>query len=74
MEAQGLAFARGGRVLLTTAMLAAAVRVLKTGTPEIIPVEGVGNLDKRSITHLAIGRSNDSQSILTQYVYTGAAE
>lgn len=66
VEAQGLAFARGGRTVLTTEHLTAAVRVLKTGTPEILPVSNV-RLEKRNVTHIAIGR--DGASVITQYVY-----
>jgi hypothetical protein len=66
VEAKGLAFARGGRTVLTTEHLTAAVRVLKTGTPEILPVSNV-RLEKRNVTHIAIGR--DGQSVITQYVY-----
>ena len=66
VEAKGLAFARGGRTVLTTEHLTAAVRVLKTGTPEILPVTNV-SLEKRNVTHIAIGR--DGTSVITQYVY-----
>lgn len=66
VKAQGLAFARGGRTVLTTDHLTAAVRVLKTGTPEILPVKNV-SLEKRNVTHIAIGK--DGNSVITQYVY-----
>ena len=71
VEAQGLAFARGGRTVLTTAHLTAAVRVLKTGTPEILPVENV-RLEKRNVTHIALGRDGDK--VITQYVFTPEGE
>ena len=73
VEAKGLHFAKGGRTHLTTEALAAAVRVLKTGTPEILSVTGVGNLDKRNVTHIAIGRADDGKSVITQYVYSTPA-
>lgn len=75
VESKNLAFARGGRVHLTTEALQAAVRVLRTGTPEILSVtgEGVGSLDKRHVTHLAIGLSDDKKSVITQYVFTPEA-
>ena len=71
VEAQGLAFARGGRTVLTTEHLTAAVRVLKTGTPEILPVSNV-RLEKRNVTHIAIGK--DGASVITQYVYKPESE
>jgi hypothetical protein len=73
VESKGLAFARGGRTQLTTAHLQAAVRVLKSGKPEVLSVEGVGKLDKRHITHIAIGRADDGKSVITQYVYSPEA-
>lgn len=66
VEAKGLAFARGGRSVLTVEHLTAAVRVLKTGTPEILPVTNV-RLEKRNVTHIAIGKDGDT--VITQYVY-----
>ena len=71
VEAKGLAFARGGRTVLTTEHLTAAVRVLKTGTPEILPVANV-RLEKRNVTHIAIGK--DGASVITQYVYKPESE
>lgn len=71
VEAKGLAFARGGRTVLTTEHLTAAVRVLKTGTPEILPVSNV-RLEKRNVTHIAIGK--DGNSVITQYVYKPESE
>lgn len=67
---KGIAFARGGRVELNVDAAKALVRVLKTGTPEIIQVSEVGKLGKRHISHLAIGRSGDGTSVFTQYCYT----
>lgn len=65
VEAQGLAFARGGRTRLSTDALTAAVRVLRTGTPEILPVNA--QLEKRHVVGLAIGR--DGTEVITQYLY-----
>lgn len=67
---QGLAFARGGRTYQDADILKAQVRVLKTGKPEVLPYsDSVGNLHKRGVTHLAIGRTDDGKSTFTQFVY-----
>jgi hypothetical protein len=63
VTAKGLAFARGGRTVLTTEHLTAAVRVLKTGTPEILPVKNT-RLEKRNVTHIAIGRDGTSGRVV----------
>lgn len=65
VESKGLAFARGGRTVLSTEALTAAVRVLKTGTPEILPV--TESLNKRGVVGLAIGR--DGKNVITQYLF-----
>lgn len=69
VESKNLAFARGGRTVLTTQALEAAVRVLRTGTPEILPVSE--RLEKRNVVGLAIGR--DGATVITQYVYDPSA-
>lgn len=66
VEAKGYAFAKGGRTVLNTEALTAAVRVLKTGTPEILPVKA-----SQGRTHLAIGRDGDT--VITQYLYVPEA-
>lgn len=68
-ESQGLQFARGGRTIWTLQTLQSAVKVLQSGEPVVVPLDGVGNLAARGVTHLAIGRADDQQSVLTQYVY-----
>jgi hypothetical protein len=68
---QGLAFAKGGRTYQDADILKAQVRVLKTGKPEVLPYkDDAGNLHKRGVTHLAIGRSDDGKATFTQFVYT----
>jgi hypothetical protein len=66
---KGLAFARGGRSYLTQDHLKAAVRVLKTGTPEVLPYSEGSKLTKRGVSHIAMARSEDG-TVLTQFVYT----
>lgn len=70
-EAQGLAFARGGRLVTDTEHLTAMVRVLKTGTPEIHEVRN-SSLEKRNVTHVAFGR--DGAKVISQYVYKPESE
>jgi hypothetical protein len=66
---QGLAFARGGRSYLTQDHLKAAVRVLKTGKPEVLPYGADSKLTKRGVSHIAMARNEDG-TVLTQFVYT----
>ena len=73
VQSKGLAFARGGRTLLSTEALKAAITVLKTGTPVVITQEGLGSLDKRKITGVCMFRSDDGKAVVTQYVYTPEA-
>lgn len=68
-QSQGLQFARGGRTIWTLQTLQSAVQVLQSGEPVVVPLDGVGNLAARGVTHLAIGRTDDAKSVLTQYVY-----
>ena len=70
---QGLAFARGGRTYMDTESLKASVRVLKTGKPEILSYSDGSVLRKRGVSHIAIGRSDDGQSVFTQFCYTPEA-
>ena len=71
VEAKGLAFARGGRTVLTLEHCEALVRVLKTGTPEILPIKAT-----QGRTHIAIGRDGKGKTatVITQYVYTPDSE
>jgi len=70
VESNGHLFARGGRTIWTIANLKAATKVLQTGEPTILPVEGLGSLAKRGVSGIAVGRADDGKSIITQNVYT----
>lgn len=74
VENNGLAFARGGRTVWNVGNLQAAVEVLRTGEPTVVPLEGVGTISKRGVIGMAIGRGDDGQSVITQYVYDPAAK
>lgn len=69
VASKGLAFARGGRSYLTQDHLKAAVRVLKTGSPEVLPYGDDSKLAKRGVSHIAMARSEDG-TVLTQFVFT----
>jgi predicted RNA-binding protein YlqC (UPF0109 family) len=70
VESEGKLFARGGRTIWTLKNLQAAVNVLKTGEPTIVPLDGVGSYGKRGVQGIAIGVGDDAKSVLTQFVYT----
>lgn len=68
---KGLAFAKGGRTYQDAEILKAQVRVLRTGKSEVLAYQdSTGNLHKRGVTHLAIGRTDDGKATFTQFVYT----
>jgi hypothetical protein len=69
VASKGLAFARGGRSYLSQDHLKAAVRVLKTGSPEVLPFDENSKLAKRGVSHIAMARNEDG-TVLTQFVYT----
>lgn len=54
---RGLSFAKGGRAYLTLHAAQAVARVLKTGTPEIVAAAGEKSEERRSVTHLAVWRT-----------------
>lgn len=70
---KGLAFAKGGRTYQNADMLKAAVRVLKTGTPEVLAYGDGSILGKRGVSHIAMGRADDGKSVFTQFCYTPSA-
>lgn len=70
VEAEGKQFARGGRTVWSLAALKTAVKVLQSGKPEIVSLDGIGSYSKRNVTGLAIGVADDGKSVLTQFVYT----
>lgn len=70
LSTHGLRYARGGRSYLTTEALAAAARVLKTGTPEVVQVSRE-SLAKRGITHLVLFR--DGEDVATQFAFRPTA-
>lgn len=67
VNGKGYALARGGRTYLDKATLAAAARVLATGTSEIVPVKKAA-LIRRNVTGVVVFRSDEAE-VGTSFVY-----